>query len=40
MFFLPLIRTLPQTKNQKSTIKIQNQPQNQQKKNQPLEQNC
>ena len=41
MFFLPLIHTLPQTQNQKSTIKIKNQPQHQpkkKKKNQPLEQ--
>ena len=34
MFFLPLIHTLPQTQNQKSTTNIKNQPQNQ-----PLEQN-
>ena len=38
MFFLPLIHTLPQTQNQKSTTNIKNQPQNQQQ-NQPLEQN-
>ena len=38
MFFLPLIHTLPQTQNQKSTTKIKNQPQNQQQ-NQPPEQN-
>ena len=38
MFFLPLIHTLSQTQNQKSTTNIKNQPQNQQQ-NQPLEQN-